>query len=85
MLLLLTLYIYVIFPLYVWANNIHNDWTYGASRTFRLDAVLGDHDSKANPTHLIALNLNGKVEILEFPGGDATHAKIFPGPRINGS
>jgi hypothetical protein len=64
-----------------WANQ-QNTWSYGYPRTYQTDAVVGHNDSAANPSHFIALNLNGKVEVIEFPGGDGTHAKIYIGPTI---
>ena len=53
-------------------------------RTYQTDAVVGHSDSADNPSHFIAINLNGHVEVIEFPGGDATHAKISIGPPLIG-
>lgn len=44
-----------------------------------------NHDSAANPTHFIALNLHGRVEVIEFPAGDASAAKIYLGPSLIGT
>lgn len=70
------------------ALNAYHTWQddsrYGRPRTFQCDAVVGHNDSASNPSHFIALNLNRRVEIIEFPGGDATHARIFLGPTLIG-
>jgi hypothetical protein len=36
------------------------------------------------PSHFIAMNLRGHIEVIEFPGGDAAHARIFIGPQLYG-
>ncbi len=67
-----------------WWQVTQDDWHYGRPRTFQTDAVVGHNDSAANPSHFIALNLNRHVEIIEFPGGDGTKARIFIGPTLIG-
>ncbi|MBX5456036.1 MAG: VCBS repeat-containing protein [Thermogemmatispora sp.] len=67
-----------------WWQTTLDDWRYGRPRTFQIDAVVGHNDSPANPSHFIALNLNRHVEIIEFPGGDATKARIYVGPVLVG-
>lgn len=78
---------YVLFTIAAnWWTNTQNTWRYGYPRTFQCDAVVGhNHDSAANPTHFLALNLNGKVEVIEIPAGDASHAKIYLGPSLLGT
>ena len=61
-----------------------NDMQYGRPRTFQLDAVVGHDDSPSNPTHFIFINLNRHVTIIELPGGDAAHARIYQGPILFG-
>ena len=64
-------------------RGLYNDWAYGATtRTSHLEAVVGDHDSVTSPTHFVAMNLHGTIDVIEFPGGDVTHAKVFPGPHL---
>jgi hypothetical protein len=58
--------------------------TYGRPRTFQTDAVVGHHDSSANPSHFLAINLNRHVLAFECPGGDCTHAVIYLGPTLLG-
>jgi hypothetical protein len=70
-----------------WLGNwwqLHQDYsTYGYPRTWQTDTVVGHNgDSKANPSHFIFLNLNGHVEVIEFPAGDGTKAKIYIGPTL---
>jgi hypothetical protein len=65
-----------------WWTNQQNTWSYGYPRTYQTDAVVGHNDSAANPSHFIALNLNGHIEVIELPGGDGTHAKIYIGPTL---
>ncbi len=58
-------------------DNIH----YGYPRTYQVDAFVG-HESGKTPSHFIAINLHGRIEVIEFPGGDASHAKIYIGPQL---
>jgi len=70
-------------------NALSNWWTshqldaqYGMPRTWQTDQVVGHSDSTDHPTHFIFLNLNGHVEIIELPGGDSAHAKIYSAGQI---
>jgi len=67
-----------------WWQLTQDDWHYGRPRTFQTDAVVGHNDSAAHPSHFLALNLNSHIEVIEFPGGDATHARIYLGPTLIG-
>jgi len=67
-----------------WGTNVLNGWRYGYPRTFQIDAVVGHQDSPGMPSHFLAINLHGLVEIIEWPGGDAAHARIFLGPQLFG-
>lgn len=58
--------------------------TYGAPRTFQIDAVVGHHDGPNHPSHFEALNLNGQIEVIEFPGGDGSHTQTYLGPDLSG-
>lgn len=62
----------------------YDDLKFGRPRTFQLDAVVGHNDSAAHPTHFTAMNLQGHIEILEIPGGDASHARMLVGPTLAG-
>jgi hypothetical protein len=66
-----------------WGQTIWDDIHYGRPRTFQTDAFVG-HETGTAPSHFIALNLHGQIEIIELPGGDPKQAKIYIGPRIYG-
>ena len=68
-----------------WWNDTMNYIHYGDPRTFQVDAVVGHNDSVSNPSHFIALNLHGRIEVIEFPGGDGAHSLIYLGPQLFGS
>lgn len=60
-----------------WFQIKMDDMTYGRPRTFQIDAVVGHNDSVSNPSHFIAINLNRHVQVIEIPGGDASHERTF--------
>jgi len=68
-----------------WWNSTMDDLHYGRPRTFQVDAVVGHGDSTATPSHFLALNYNGRVEVIEFPAGDASRARIYIGPQLYGA
>jgi len=68
-----------------WIGNTWNDLHYGFPRTYQVDAVVGQDDSMEHPSHFIALNLKGQIEVIDFPAGDAARAKIYLGPHLYGS
>jgi hypothetical protein len=68
-----------------WWNTTWDDIHYGRPRTFQTDAIVGHNDSSSNPSHFIALNLNGRLEVIEFPAGDASKARIYIGPQLYGN
>jgi hypothetical protein len=68
-----------------WWNTTWDDLHYGRPRTFQIDAVVGHTDSAATPSHFIALNLHGRIEVIEFPGGDGSKARIYLGPQLYGT
>src|SRR5579864_4830677 len=68
-----------------WWQIHQDDVTYGRPRTFQIDAVVGHNDSPVNPSHFIFMNLNRHVVIIELPGGDASHSRIYSGPTLFGN
>ena len=48
------------------------------------DVVVGHNDSPEHQTHLIVMNLNARVLIIELPGGESNKAKIYQGPQLFG-
>jgi hypothetical protein len=67
-----------------WWNMTWDDLHYGRPRTFQTEYVVGHNDSQGSPSHFIAVNLNGRIEIIEFPGSDASKARIYLGPQLYG-
>lgn len=65
----------------LWTNH-QLDATYGMPRTFQIDQVVGHSDSTDHPTHFLAINLNSHITIIEVPGGDTSHARIYSGPTL---
>lgn len=68
-----------------WWNTWVDDLHYGRPRTFQVDTVVGHGDSAATPSHFLALNYHGRVEVIEFPAGDASRARIYIGPQLYGA
>jgi hypothetical protein len=66
-----------------WFTTILDDIHYGRPRTYQTDAWVG-HEQAGSPSHFIAINLNRHIEIIELPGGDAAHARIYVGPQLFG-
>ncbi len=67
-----------------WWQVTQDDMYFGRPRTFQIDAVVGHHDSAANPSHFIAINLKGHILIFEIPGGDAAKTEVYVGPTLIG-
>lgn len=65
-----------------WWNTTWDDIHYGRPRTFQMDAFVGQNETIGTPSHFIAINLNGRIEIIEFPGGDGSKARIYLGPQL---
>ncbi len=65
-----------------WWTNHQLDATYGMPRTYQTDQVVGHSDSTDHPTHFVAINLNGRITIIEVPGDDPSHARIYSGPTL---
>jgi hypothetical protein len=68
-----------------WWQGVMDNVHYGYPRTSQLDAVVGHNDSETNQTHFIFLNLHGHIEVIEIPGGDTAHPRIFTGPTLVGT
>lgn len=67
------------------ATNVYNDWRYGQPRTFQTDAFVGHETVATIPSHFIALNLNGDIQVIELPGGDQSKAQRFQVTQLSGS
>jgi hypothetical protein len=83
--LLLTILLWIgVTQFMTWGTNEYHTIVYGYPRTYQIDAVVGHQDSVSSPSHFLALNFHGQIQVIEFPGGDATHARIFFGPQLLG-
>ncbi|MBV8695560.1 MAG: hypothetical protein JO125_00420 [Chloroflexi bacterium] len=71
--------------LFGWFATTLDDLHYGRPRTFQTDAWVGHNEQTGVPSHFIALNLHGRIEVIELPGGDGTRARIYVGPQLYGS
>lgn len=67
-----------------WVDNLWNELQYGSPRTYQVDEVVGHHDSIAHPSHFLAFNLHGQIEVIELPGGDVSRAKVYVVARLAG-
>lgn len=81
MILMLALWVLGSYTL-AWWNNHQLDVAYGMPRTFQTDQVVGHADSAQHPTHFIAVNLDSKITIIEIPGGNNQHARMYSGPSL---
>ena len=78
--------IYVVVGLLVGkAHVLIDDLRYGHPRTVQLDAFVGHEETAGQPTHLMAINLNRQITIVELPGGDASKARTLAGPYLFGA
>ena len=68
-----------------WSEITFDNWRYGMPRTFQTDAYVGHEQNSQQASHFIACNNHGRIEVIEFPGNDATHARIFFGPQLSGN
>src|SRR5437870_12177463 len=59
-----------------------DDVHYVRPRTIQIDQFGGHNESSWTPSHFIAINLHGHIEVIELPGGDATHAHVYLGPQL---
>ena len=67
-----------------WGTNAVNTLRYGYPRVYQTNAVVGHTDSASHPSHFLAINLNGRIEIIEWPGGESSHMRVYTGPQLFG-
>ena len=84
MLLMLALWV-AIMGVSNWVMTTMDNIRYGYPRTYQVDAFVGHNETAGTPSHYIAINLHGHIEVIELPGGDAAHARIYVGPQLFGS
>jgi hypothetical protein len=68
-----------------WTTTTLDDLHYGRPRTFQTDAWVGHNEQTGQPSHFIAINLHRHIQVIEFPGGDATHMRVYNGPQLYGA
>lgn len=66
-----------------WWHGFQDDVHYGRPRTSQYDVRIGHSDDHTR-SHFLAVNLNKQIEIIEFPGGDVTKARVYVGPTLVG-
>ncbi len=62
-----------------------DDLRYGRPRTTHIDGFVGHGEAGGQATHLMAVNLNRQVVVVELPGGDASQARTIVGPYLFGA
>jgi hypothetical protein len=78
--------IYVIISLLLGKVSVLvDDLRYGRPRTTQIDAFVGHEEAAGQPTHLMAINLNRQVMVIELPGGAAAKARTLNGPYLFGA
>ncbi|NJO84774.1 MAG: hypothetical protein HC828_19745 [Blastochloris sp.] len=68
-----------------WGNVLADDLRYGRPRTFQVDAFVGHEETSGVPTHLMAINLDRQIIVIELPGGDPTKLRTIQGPYLFGA
>src|SRR6266567_171522 len=84
MLLLMALYT-VCFWVYSLGLGISNRMRYGSALTSEVSAVLGQGDSQANPSYILASNVAGRIVVTILPGGDTAKALVYQVPVLETS
>ena len=67
------------------ASVLIDDLRYGRPRTTQINAFVGHDETNGQPTHLIAINLNRQVMVIELPGGDVAKTRTLSGPYLFGA
>jgi hypothetical protein len=62
-----------------WSDTLR----YGYPRTFQTDAFVGNEPA-GMPSHFIAMNLQGRIEVIVLPGGDLAHAQRYQITHLDG-
>lgn len=83
-LLVMLLLLVLVTQAITWGTNALNTLRYGYPRVSQANAVVGHTDSASHPSHFLAINLNGLIEVIEWPGGESSQMRIYTGPRLFG-
>jgi hypothetical protein len=68
-----------------WTTTAFDDLHYGRPRTFQTDAWVGHNEQSGHPSHFIVINFHRHIQVIEFPGGDAVHPRVYSGPQLYGA
>lgn len=69
--------VFVWFVAVPWCQDRYNNLVYQYPHVAQVDAVVGHNDSPKHPTHFIAENLEGTIEVIEQQGGDPSKTKVY--------
>ncbi|HET7641232.1 MAG TPA: VCBS repeat-containing protein [Ktedonobacteraceae bacterium] len=83
-LLVMLLLLVLVTQAITWGTNALNTLRYGYPRVSQINAVVGHTDSASHPSHFLAINLNGLIEVIEWPGGESSHMRVYTGPQLFG-
>lgn len=76
----------VLSALVAFAQVKADDIAYGRPRTTHLDGYFGHAGEQAGqPSHILALNLDRRIVLIELPGGDTPGASTVTGPYLFGA
>lgn len=66
-----------------WGSALADDLRYGRPRTTHVQAFVG-HEKGTSVSQFVAVNIDGQARVIEFPGGDSSHAMLYLGPHMSG-
>jgi hypothetical protein len=64
-------------------NTVQNDVRSGRPLPFQVDYNVGHGTPQHPESHFVAFIQNSRVVVIELPGDDPAHAKIYLGPPLN--
>lgn len=67
----------------VWGTTLVDDLRYGRPRTTHTDVFVG-HENGDIASHFTAINIDGRIHVIEIPGGDASAIQSYSGPQLTG-
>jgi hypothetical protein len=62
-----------------------DDIRYGRPRTTHLSGFVGHGEERGVATHIMAVNLDRRVALIELPGSDPKVARVIEGPYLFGA
>lgn len=83
--LALTALYFLLSHVVTWGQATWDNMRYGLPRTFHLAADVGHSAATGEPSHLIAMNLDRQIVVLDIPGGDTRQVRTLMGPYLFGA